>query len=446
MKTLMRGGQVFHQGQFRRLDVVLEDGVLVKLFDPSSADPSSTDAADSFTPKVGGVSVIDIDGKFVLPGLADVHVHLREPGFSYKETIRTGTAAAASGGFTTVCAMPNLDPAPDNVEELARQISAYDRDALVEVFPYACLTSGGTGRGELLDYTALAPEVVGFSDDGFGVQFEEKMRRIMELIAPTGGIIAQHCEDLELSGDGYINDGDYARANGHLGKPGISEWSQLERDLKLVEETGCNYHACHLSTIRSVELVREAKAKGLPVTAESAPHYLALWDDLLEDDGRFRMNPPIRSRADYEVVAEALVDGTIDMVATDHAPHSAEEKSKGLRGSANGVVGLEISAPVIYTHFVKTGRIAMEDFVRIMCTAGRERFKLGGGLIEEGEKADLIVFDPEYSAPVDPSLFQSKGRATPFAGAELYGRVDLTICQGTVVWDLLGVDADGTEV
>lgn len=428
MNILLHGAQVFYRGQFVKADILLSRT-------PASPSYIVDEVAEAGALLGEGDLVVDATGKYIMPGLADVHVHLREPGFTYKETIVSGTAAAARGGFTTVCAMPNLDPTPDNLAELEAQDAVYKQRALVEVFPYACLTKGGTGRGQTLDYAALATKAVGFSDDGFGVQDEGVMREIMTDIARVGGIVAQHIEDLELSGDGYVNDGDYAREHGHIGKPGISEWSQLERDLALVEETGCDYHACHLSTAKSVELVRAAKAKGLPVTAETAPHYLGFSDDMLEDHGRFRMNPPIRSREDMEAVQAALVDGTIDMVATDHAPHSHAEKNGPLVESLNGVVGLEISVPVVYTHFVHTGRMTMEDFVRVMGTAGRERFRLGGGSIEEGEAADLIVLDPDFEAPVDPGDFQSMGKATPFEGYRLRGRIDLTICQGLPVWD-----------
>ena len=428
MKVLLHGAQVFLDGELRAADLSLEQ-------DQATGNWQVEEVRD---PQQAGLfkdRIVDLTGKLILPGLADIHVHLREPGFSYKETIPTGTAAAARGGFTTVCAMPNLDPAPDNLAELQAQDAVYEQRAVVEVRPYACLTKGGTGRGELLDYAALSTVAVGFSDDGFGVQDEDAMAEIMRQIAAVGGLVAQHMEDLELSGDGYINDGEYAATHGHIGKPGVSEWSQLERDLRLVEQTGCNYHACHLSTKRSVELVRAAKAKGLPVTAEAAPHYLALSDDMLRDEGRFRMNPPIRSRSDMEAVAAALVDGTIDMVATDHAPHSAEEKDGPLASSLNGVVGLEISVPVVYTHFVRNGRMSVADFVRVMCTAPRERFKLGGGQILAGEAADFVVLDPEAEVAVDSADFLSMGHATPFEGDQLFGRIDLTVCQGTPVWD-----------
>lgn len=392
---------------------------------------------------------VDVSGKLIFPGFADIHVHLREPGFSYKETIRTGTAAAARGGFTAVGAMPNLSPTPDTIFEIREQQGVYQREGLVQVFQYSCLTRGGTGQkvGQeaLLDYAALAPEVIGFTDDGFGVQDRETTRLVMQEIANIGGIVAAHTEDLALSADGYINDGNYAHRHGHKGKPKAAEWTQLQRDLELVEETGCAYHACHISCRESVDLVRAAKAKGLPVTCETAPHYLALWDDLLEDEGRFRMNPPIRAKDDREALVEALVDGTIDMVATDHAPHSHAEKAGGLAESANGVVGLEHSVPVIYTHFVETGAISVPEFVRLMSVAPRERFQLGGGEIQEGIAADLIVFDPNFAAPLDPELFLSKGKATPFAGHMLRGRVEATFCQGVLAWDETGAFT-GTKV
>jgi dihydroorotase, multifunctional complex type len=416
MSIRLRGGKVFIDGQFQVTDIIVNDKGAVSFDGTADKD-------------------IDIQGKYVLPGLADIHVHLREPGFSYKETIKTGTRAAARGGFTAVGAMPNVAPPPDNLSELETQIEAYKQDAVIRVEPYACLTKGGNGRGETIDYAALAPHVIGFSDDGFGVQSEDTMRKIMTEVAKTGSIVAQHIEDLELAGAGYINDGEYAKQHGHKGKPGESEWKQLDRDIRLVKETGCDYHGCHVSTIRSIELIREAKAQGLPVTAETAPHYLALSDDMLQEDGRFRMNPPIRSKADMEALQEALIDGTIDMVATDHAPHSFEEKNGGLENSANGVVGVENSLLVIYTTFVRTGRFDMETLIDRMCTAPRDRFKLGGGNIISGEAADLIVFDPDFHEPLDTSKFESKGRATPFAGVDLYGRVDLTLCQGTPAWD-----------
>lgn len=424
MGVLLQGGQVFQNGTFQVRDVLIDDEGVVRLGDNLQGQ----------SPR----KVVDITGKYVLPGLADIHVHLREPGFSYKETVASGTLAAARGGFTAVGAMPNLDPPPDNLPELLKQIEHYREDALVEVFPYANMTTGGTGWGQPYDYAPLAPYVIGFTDDGFGVQKEETMRQVFVALAEIGAIASQHTEDLELSGEGYIHDGEYASRHGHVGKPSESEWKQVERDLRLVEETGCDYHVQHISSAESVELVRQAKAKGLPVTAETAPHYLALSDSELQEDGRFRMNPPIRSERDRDAVIAGLLDGTIDMVATDHAPHSAEEKGAGLTGSANGVVGIENSLAVIYTYFVKPEKISMERLVELMSTNPRERFRLGGGTIRAGELADLVVFDPQFVEPLNPDKFVSKGKATPFAGIELNGQVDLTMCQGDPVWDPQG--------
>lgn len=426
MAVLLQGSQAFLDGELRPADILLsaDNGrfVIEQIADPGTISPNDQ-------------RVVDLEGKYVLPGLADVHVHLREPGFSYKETIETGTKAAARGGFTTVGAMPNLSPAPDNLAEMKKQVEAYQRDAVVQVFPYGCLTEGGTGHGEILDYEALSEYAIGFSDDGFGVVEGDVLRQIMQEVAKFGGIVVQHTEDLAISGDGYINDGPYAAKHGHKGKPGEAEWSQIARDLDLVRETGCDYHICHVSTAKSLDLIRQAKAEGLPVTAETAPHYLALCEDDLQEHGRFRMNPPIRERSDMEAVQEALVDGTLDFVATDHAPHSKEEKDVPLAQAQNGVVGLEISVPVVYTHFVKNGRMSFSDFMRVMNTAGRERFDLGGGELAQGIPADLVVFDPDCAVTIDPSQFVSMSKATPFEGADLFGRIDATIAQGTVAWD-----------
>lgn len=426
MTVLLQEGKAFLDQELRPADILLtetpEGYVIERIAPPGSISPE-------------GHHVVDVGGKLVLPGLADVHVHLREPGFSYKETIETGTRAAARGGFTAVGAMPNLSPTPDNIAELKRQVEAYKQDGVVQVFPYACLTEGGTGEGATLDYDALSALAIGFTDDGFGVVDEGVLRNIMEEVAQFGGIVVQHTEDLTISADGYVNDGPYAEKHGHIGKPGEAEWSQIARDLDLVRETGCDYHVCHVSTAKSVDLIRRAKAEGLPVTAETAPHYLALCEDDLEEHGRFRMNPPIRERHDMEAMVQGLLDGTIDMVATDHAPHSDAEKDVPLVDADNGVVGLEVSAPVIYTHFVKTGQISFADFMRIMNSAGRKRFGLGGGVLAEGLPADLIIFDPNAQFKVDSSQFVSKGKSTPFEGHDLFGVVEATVAQGQVAWD-----------
>lgn len=365
----------------------------------------------------------------LLPGLADVHVHLREPGFSYKETIAAGTAAAARGGFTAVCAMPNLDPVPDCAENLEAELAIIRRDACVAVHPYGAITRGQNGR-ELADMAALAPFVAGFSDDGRGVQDDIVMRKAMLEAKRLGKLIAAHCEDERFRGGGYIHDGAYARAHGHRGIRAESEWRQIARDLDLCRETGCRYHVCHVSTRESVALIREAKAEGLDVTCETAPHYLLLSDGDLREDGRFKMNPPIRSEEDRHALIEGLLDGTVDMIATDHAPHAAAEKALGLEKSLMGVVGLETAFPVLYTGLVKPGILRLEDLVRLMSAAPRARFGLPGAL----ENGDFTVFDLETPTVLDPEQFLSLGRATPFAGWEVYGRCLLTVHRGSIVW------------
>lgn len=375
-----------------------------------------------------GFDVTDVSSCVLLPGFADVHVHLREPGFSYKETMATGTRAAARGGYTTVCAMPNLDPAPDSMETLAPQLSAIARDAVIEVVPYGTITRGERGE-ELSDMDAMAPYVTAFSDDGRGVQDENLMRRAMERAKRLGKVIAAHCEDNSLLRDGYIHDGAYARLHGHRGICSESEWGQIARDLKLVRETGCAYHVCHVSTKESVELIRQAKAEGLDVTCETGPHYLVMDDSMLREDGRFKMNPPLRGKEDREALIRGIRDGTIDMIATDHAPHSAEEKGRGLEKSLMGVVGLETAFPVLYTHMVRTGIITMERLIELLCTAPRRRFGL-----EIGARADFSLWDLNESYEIDPAQFSSMGRSTPFAGWRVNGRCRMTVCGGQVVW------------
>jgi dihydroorotase len=365
----------------------------------------------------------------LFPGLVDVHVHLREPGFSYKETIATGTRAAARGGFTAVCAMPNLSPVPDSPENLEAELALIRRGAAVAVFPYGSLTRGESGE-ELSDMEAMAPHVAGFSDDGRGVQRIELMRAAMQKAAALGKIIAAHCEDERFLHGGVIHDGAYARLYNLPGISSESEWRQVERDIDLVRETGCRYHVCHVSTKESVALLRAAKAEGLPVSCETAPHYLLLSDAKLQDAGRFRMNPPIRSKADQLALIEALQDGTIDILATDHAPHAALEKAGGLRKSLMGVVGLEIAFPVLYTGLVQPGIITLEKLIECMSTAPRSRFGLPGGM----ENGDFTVFDLDASYTVDPAEFLSMGRATPFEGREVFGRCLLTVHKGRIVW------------
>ena len=377
--------------------------------------------------------VYDCTGLTIMSGLVDLHVHLREPGFSAKETIATGTAAAAHGGFTTVCSMPNLAPAPDSMANLQQQLDIIERDAVIKVLPYATITRKRFGD-ELVNFEELKPYVAGFSDDGTGVQSEDMMRQAMAEAAKTDTIIAAHCEVDELLRGGYIHDGEYARINGHRGICSESEWKQVERDIELVAETGCRYHVCHISTKETVELIRQAKARGVKVTCETGPHYLTMCDMDLKEEGRFKMNPPIRSAEDRDALIAGLQDGTIDVVATDHAPHTAEEKSRGLERSAMGVVGIETSFAVIYTKLVKAGVISLEKAVDVLAEAPRRIFNLGGGL-QEGESADITVFDLEKSFEVDPSTFLSKGRSTPFEGWQLQGECCLTLVDGRVAYE-----------
>ncbi|MEA5038714.1 MAG: dihydroorotase [Clostridiaceae bacterium] len=368
-----------------------------------------------------------------LPGLADVHVHLREPGFSYKETMESGTAAAAAGGFTSVCAMPNLDPVPDSPAGLRPQLTRISAGSRVHVFPYGALTYGRQGK-EPSDMEGLAPYVCAFSDDGSGVREDDVMRDCMLRAKRLGKVVAAHCEDTSLLGGKHIHDGTYAAKTGRKGISSESEWRQVERDLHLAAETGCAYHVCHVSTKESVQLIREAKRAGLDVTCETAPHYLLLCEDDLQEEGRFKMNPPLRGRADREALLAGLCDGIIDMIATDHAPHSAEEKSGGLDGSAMGVVGLETAFAALYTGLVKAGVLPLERLVYLMHDAPARRFSLDGG-IEAGKPADLTAFDLSCRWTVEPERFCSKGRATPFAGAELSGKCILTIVDGKIVFE-----------
>ncbi len=371
----------------------------------------------------------DPEGVFVFPGFCDVHVHFREPGFSYKETILSGSRAAARGGYTAVCAMPNLNPVPDSLPHLAEEEERIRAAGdITAVYPYAALTVGEKGQ-EAADLEGLAPRVIAFSDDGKGVQSESMMHSLMERCKKLGKIIAAHCEDETLVRGGYIHDGSYAEAHGHKGICSESEWGPIARDLKLAKETGCAYHVCHISCKESAELIRQAKKDGVDVTCETGPHYLLLDENDLQEDGRFRMNPPLRSREDREALVEALLDGTIDMIATDHAPHSAEEKNRGLPGSAFGIVGLECAFPVLYTGLVRTGILTLEQLIGKMAVAPRERF---GIPLPEGDRTE---WDLEAKVRIDPDEFLSMGRATPFAGAEVYGRCLRTVHNNRTVWE-----------
>ena len=362
----------------------------------------------------------------LLPGFCDVHVHLREPGFSYKETIRSGSLAGARGGYTALCAMPNLSPVPDSPEHLALQQTIIDRDTCITVRPYGAITLGERGE-KLADLEGMAPGVVAFSDDGKGVQDPGLMREAMVRAKALGKLIAAHCEDNRLLHGGYIHDGAYAAAHGHRGICSESEWGPIARDLELAAETGCAYHVCHVSTKESVALLRQAKRDGLNVSCETAPHYLLLDENDLQEDGRFKMNPPLRSREDREALLEGLADGTIDMIATDHAPHSAEEKAKGLAHSAFGVVGLETAFPLLYTGLVREGVLSLEALVDLLCHRPRARFGLPLG-------ADYSLWDLNASYTIDPAEFLSLGRATPFAGRRVFGRCKLTVHDGNAVF------------
>ena len=367
-----------------------------------------------------------VENYIIVPGLCDVHVHFREPGFSYKETIASGSAAAAHGGYTAVCTMPNLDPVPDSAEHLQVQLDAIKRGAAIRVLPYGAITVGEKGE-KLADMEAMSDKACAFSDDGKGVQNDEMMRKAMTAAKRLGKIIAAHCEDNSLLFGGYIHDGEYARMHGHRGISSASEYKQIERDLRLAEETGCAYHVCHISTKESVELIRQAKAHGVNVTCETAPHYLVLCDEDMQEDGRFKMNPPLRSREDKEALIEGIKDGTIDMIATDHAPHSAEEKGRGLEKSLMGVVGLETAFPVLYTELVKKNIITLERLVELMSFKPKERFGID-------TNNDFAVFDISEAYKIDPEDFLSMGRATPFAGREVFGRCLLTVHNEKVVY------------
>ena len=418
-RFVIKGCEVFTDGRFVPSDVEVDGGIV------SRVEPGIVPAQ--------GIPVFNFDNCRIVPGLVDVHVHLREPGFSYKETMATGTAAAARGGYTAVCAMPNLNPVPDSAEHLAAELEAIRRGASVAVYPYGALTVGERGE-EMADIAALAGSVAAFSDDGRGVQSADMMRECMRAVAGTGKILAAHCEVNALLNGGYIHDGEYARAHGHRGICSESEWREVERDLSLAAETGCAFHVCHVSTKESVELIRQAKRRDVDVTAETAPHYLLLTDADLQEDGRFKMNPPLRGEADRAALIEALLDGTIDMIATDHAPHSAEEKSRGLEKSAMGVVGLECAFAVLYTGLVETGVLTLERLTELMSCAPARRFKLPGGEIKAGSPANLAVFDTDTEYTIDPAEFASMGRATPFEGWRVKGKCLMTVCAGRTVW------------
>ena len=409
---LFPSATVFTENSVKKCDMQF-DGASLSVFE---GDVPSLSAFSSVVPNVN-----------IFPGFLDVHVHLREPGFSYKETILTGTRAAARGGYTSVCSMPNLNPVPDSVENLKEQLDIIEKDACISVYPYGAITVGEKGE-VLADLEGMAKKVIGFSDDGRGVQSEDMMREAMMRAKALGRIIVAHCEDNSLLRGGYIHDGEYAKAHGHRGICSESEWGQIARDLKLVKETGCAYHICHVSTKESVELIRQAKAEGIDVTAETAPHYIILDDSKMEEDGRFKMNPPLRSPEDREAMLQGVLDGTIDMIATDHAPHSAEEKSRGLEKSAMGIVGIECAFPLLYTHLVKTGVMSMERLLELLVYNPRKRF----GIKDEGS---FTVFDLDSEYVISPEDFVSKGKSTPFVGYSVFGECVMTVAGGKVAYE-----------
>lgn len=417
MKKLLKNAAVFTDGGFKNIDLLLSNGIIAAIGEDLPID---------------GSFVFDFSHKYIFPGFVDVHVHFREPGFSYKETIKTGSRAAARGGYTTVMTMPNLSPVPDCVQNLGLQLDEIKKQAVIKVIPYGSITVGAKGY-ELSDMEAMSDLAAGFSDDGKGVQDPETMRSAMKKAASLGKVISAHCEDESLLFGGVIHDGEYAAKHGLPGICSESEWGPIKRDIALARETGCRYHVCHVSAKESVEMIRQAKQEGVDITCETAPHYLVFDDTMLEDDGRFKMNPPIRSRYDRAELIRGIVDGTVDMIATDHAPHSAEEKSRGLRGSNMGVVGLETAFSALYTHLVKTGVIPLEKLVELMSTAPAKRFGQKSG-IAIGMPADLCVFDLEAEYTVDPSKFISKGRSTPFDAMKLFGECIMTFSEGETVW------------
>ena len=417
-KLIIKGGTIVADGKSYVADILVADGKIAEI--------GNTIVADEET------EVFDAKGCIVTYGLADVHVHLREPGYSVKETITSGTKAAARGGVTTVCSMPNLQPAPDAPETIAVEQQMIDEQAVIEVRPFATISSNRAGR-KLADIEALRDLSVGYSDDGNGIQTEELMRKAMQRIAAVDGIIAAHCEDDSLLHAGYIHDGEYARQHNHKGICSESEWGPIKRDVKLAEEEKCRYHVCHISTKESVAIIREAKSKCDHISCETAPHYLVLCDADIQEEGRFKMNPPLRAAEDREALIEGIKDGTIEVIATDHAPHTAEEKSRGLKGSAMGIVGIETSFAICYTHLVRKGVITIEKLIALMSENPRRIFRLGGAL-QVGERADIAVYDISKPYKIDSAEFLSMGKATPFEGEEVYGRSLLTLFGGEKVW------------
>ncbi len=417
MAILFSGATVYTENGFKCADILVDNGSIVSVGE-------SLNAFDG--------EVVDCSGKYIFPGFVDVHVHFREPGFSYKETIGSGSVAAAHGGYTSVCTMPNLNPAPDCKGHLKQQLDIIEKDAVINVYPYGTITKGQSGN-ELSDMDAMSDFVIGFSDDGRGVQSDDMMLEAMKKAKELKKMIVAHCEVNDLLNGGYIHDGEYAKLHGHRGICSESEWAQISRDIELAKRTGVAYHVCHVSAKESVDVIRKAKADGVDITCETGPHYLVMNDMQLQEDGRFKMNPPIRSEEDRAALIEGILDGTVDMIATDHAPHSAEEKGRGLEKSLMGIVGLETAFPVMYTDLVKTGVLSLEKLVEIMSIAPAMRFGLQSG-IKKGNNADFCIYDLENEYIIDPEKFASMGRATPFAGKSVFGKCVATVCSGNIVY------------
>lgn len=413
MAFTVKGKQLFKNGSLSSLSLFIDHGIVV-----------------SEIPESDGTVIFS--DSYILPGFADVHVHLREPGFSYKETIKTGTLASAHGGYTAVCSMPNLNPVPDSAENLQKQLDIIEKDAAIAVYPYGSITVGQMGE-ELSDMEGMSENVIAFSDDGRGVQSDELMEKAMLKAKSLGKMIVAHCEVNSLLNGGYIHDGEYAKAHGHRGICSESEWQQIERDIKLVEKTGCAYHVCHISTKESVEIIRQAKKRGVDITCETGPHYLVLSDKDLQEDGRFKMNPPLRSEEDRLALIEGIKDGTIDMIATDHAPHSAEEKGKGLQKSAMGIVGIETAFPVLYTELVLNDIISLEKLVELLSINPKKRFGIKGGT-DDGQQADFCVVDLDTEYEIRSEDFCSMGRATPFEGKKVKGKILHTYIKGEKIF------------
>ena len=417
MKYCLKNAIVYTKDGFLKANVNISDGRIV------SVDDSILE----------GGRVFEFENLYIFPGFSNVHVHLREPGFSYKETMKTGTKACARGGYTNVCSMPNLKPVPDSFENLKEQLDIIEKDACINVYPFGAITV--EEKGEVLaDMDAMAPYAIGFSDDGKGVQCEDMMLRAMEIAKKHDKIISAHCEDNSLLFGGYIHDGEYAKKNGHKGICSESEWGPIKRDVELVKKSGCKYHVCHISAKESVEIIRNAKKEGVNITCETAPHYLVMNDMMIGEEGRFKMNPPIRGEEDRLALVEGLLDGTIDMIATDHAPHSAEEKTKGLKDSMMGVVGIETAFATMYTNFVKTGKLSLERLMELFHGNAKKRFGIGTD-IKAGEVANLTVFNLDEEYTVNPDEFESMGKFTPLEGTKVYGRCKMTMCNGEIVWE-----------